>query len=182
MAFSMTGFIDDLRAVAQQDGAKQQVQQLLQNAIAEPEKLAAELPDYPENDTVLYEDDGLSIWHVRFIPGVEVPPHEHRIPAFIGLYQGQERNDFYQLTADDKLKNSGHQVLEPGDMLAMGEEAIHSVSCVSDEPCCGLHVYLGKLTTIERSLFHPQTYERMAFTDENYERLQQEAGSGGELA
>ena len=112
MPFSVNEFIDELRAVAHQDDAKQQVQRVLEETIADPEALAAELPDYPENDTVLYEDEGLSVWHVRFIPGVAVPPHEHRIPAFIGLYQGQERNDFYQPTADDKLKNSGHQVLE----------------------------------------------------------------------
>ena len=173
MTFSVDEFIADLRTVAQQPDAPQQVKRILQQTIADPEKLAAALPDYPENDTVLYEDDGLSVWHVRFIPGVAVPPHEHLIPAFIGLYQGQERNDFYQLTADDRLKNSGYQILEPGDMLAMGVDGIHAVTCVSDEPCCGLHVYLGKLTTMERSLFHPQTYERMPFTDENYERLQQ---------
>ena len=171
MTFSVDEFIADLRVTAKQPDVSQQVKSILQQAIADPEKLVAALPNYPENDTVLYEDDGLSIWHVRFIPGVIVPPHEHRIPAFIGLYKGQERNDFYQLTTDGKLKNSEHQVLEPGDMLAMGVDGIHSVTCTSDEPCCGLHVYLGKLTTIERSLFHPQTHERMPFTEENYERL-----------
>ncbi|MGB0846404.1 MAG: hypothetical protein ACPGSM_06750 [Thiolinea sp.] len=173
MTVSIDKFIADLRAVATQPDAKQQVQNILRAMIADPEKLAAALPDYSENDTVLYEDDSLSVWHVRFIPGIAVPPHEHRIPAFIGVYLGQERNDFYQLTDGGKLINSGHQVLAPGDMLAMGVEAIHSVNCVSDEPCCGLHVYLGRLTTVERSLFHPQTHERIPYTEENYERLQQ---------
>ncbi len=173
MTFSMAEFITDLRAVAKQPDAEAQVKGILQAAIADPETLAAALPHYPENDTVLYEDDGLSVWHVRFTPGVNVPPHEHRIPAFIGLYRGQERNDFYQLTTAETLQHSGYQVLEPGDLLVMGVAAIHAVTCVSARPCCGLHVYLGKLTTVERSLFHPQTHARMPFTEENYALLQQ---------
>lgn len=160
--FSVDHFVNQLRTAVLSEMAKQQVQSTLQQAVADPKKLAVDLPDYPDDDTVLYEDDTLSVWHVRFMPGVTVPPHEHLIPTFIGLYQGRERNDFYQPTADGKIKHSGQQILEPGDLLAMGAEGIHSVSCVGAEPCCGLHVYLGSLTTIERSLFHPQTYERMA--------------------
>ena len=41
----------------------------------------------------------------------------------------------------------------PGEVLSIGPSAIHSVACTGTEPSCGIHVYLGPLTRVERSLF-----------------------------
>ena len=40
-----------------------------------------------------------------------------------------------------------------------------------DTDSCAIHVYLGKLTTVDRSLFDTKTGEEMHFSDNNYNRL-----------
>ncbi len=58
-----------------------------------------------------------------------------------------------------------------GDVLSIGPNAIHTVSCTSEEPCCGIHVYLGNLTQIKRSLFDTEAGTILPFTAENYHKL-----------
>ncbi len=45
------------------------------------------------------------------------------------------------------------------------------MTCVTEEPCCGIHVYQGNLTEVDRHLFDPKTNEVMGFTEDNYHNL-----------
>lgn len=56
-------------------------------------------------------------------------------------------------------------------MLQIGPNAIHAVGCASETPTCGIHVYLGELTQVERSLFDVAAGAEMTFDDDNYQRL-----------
>lgn len=169
--FNLDKFIQQLRSAAQQTDARAQVKRIVQEAVSDPETVRQALPDYAEDDVVLYEDEQVSIWHCRFQPGLTVPPHDHQMTATIGVYQGAERNRFYTRNADGKAQHAQDKVLAPGDVLQFGPTAIHAVASDSPSPTCGFHVYLGKLTTVERSLFDPESGEEMPFTDEAYEQL-----------
>ncbi len=171
-AFEIGKLVDALRAAAAEEGAAQAVQALLTHTMADPDWVAAGIPGYAENDVILHEDETVSIWHCRFTPGKTVPAHDHRVSAVIGVYAGRERNDFFESDGKGGLRRSSQTEVTPGDVLAIGPSAIHSVTCISEEPCCGIHVYLGNLTETERSLFDPDTGEALAFTMENYEMLQ----------
>ena len=119
---------------------------------------------------ILFEDEKISIWHCRFQPDLHVPPHDHQTPAIIGLYEGTERNSFYEVESD-QLVLKGSKDSKPGDVLTIGPEGIHSVEAVGDVPCVGIHVYLSSLTTIERSLFDWSSGAALPFTDENYDKM-----------
>jgi len=112
----------------------------------------------------------VSIWFVRFMPGIHVPPHDHQTTATIGVYEGAEDNHFY-LREPDQLVHKSSRRVGPGEVIALKPDGIHSVEAADNAPSCGIHVYLAKLTTIERSLFDWDSGAACPFTDENYERM-----------
>ena len=118
-------------------GASEAVQALLTDLVADPQRVRDMLPNYVENDVILFEDDSISIWHCRFMPGFAVPAHDHQTHATIAVYDGAERNDFFEKGADGSLSKTREVVLEAGGVLEIGPDDIHSVACASETPCCG---------------------------------------------
>ena len=151
-SFGLDDFVEQLKAASRSDQPGRNVRHLMDQAFADPKQIEQALPSFEQDDTILFEDEHVSIWHSRFQPGLHVPPHDHQTPAVIGLYKGRERNSFYDVE-EGKLTLKGTKELVPGDVLAIGSEGIHSVEALGDQPCSGIHVYLSSLTTIERSLF-----------------------------
>jgi 3-mercaptopropionate dioxygenase len=168
---SVQDLVQKLRNAAATETPNEAVQALLTDLVADPQRVRDMLPNYVENDVILFEDDSISIWHCRFMPGFAVPAHDHQTHATIAVYDGAERNDFFEKGADGSLSKTREVVLEAGGILEIGPDDIHSVACASETPCCGIHVYLAALTQIERSLFDTERGEEMRFSDKNYNRL-----------
>jgi predicted metal-dependent enzyme (double-stranded beta helix superfamily) len=168
--FVLDDFIQKTRAAALADDAIKRVRELMTDAFREPESIRAAMPHFEGDDEVLFEDDTVSIWFVRFVPGLHVPPHDHQTTATIGVYEGAEDNHFY-LCESGKLVHKSSKRVEPGEVIALKPDGIHSVEAANDAQSCGIHVYLAKLTTIERSLFDWDSGDACPFTDENYDRL-----------
>ena len=79
--------------------------------------------------------------------------HDHRMWAVIGILEGQEENRFYR-HSEDSIVPSGDRVLDAGEILVLGSDAIHSVSNPSvDRLTCALHVYGGDLVNAARSMW-----------------------------
>ena len=172
--FVLDDFVQQLRVAAVSDDAVKQVRELMTDAFRDPEAVRAGMPDFENDDEVLFEDDSVSIWFVRFMPGIHVPPHDHQTMATIGVYEGAEDNHFYLCEADRLVHKSSKRV-GPGDVIALKPDGIHSVEAADNTQCCGIHVYLAKLTTIERSLFDWDSGDVSLYTDENYERMKRVA-------
>ena len=168
--FVLQDFIQKLRAAALAEGAIGQVRGLMTDAFRDPAAIRAAMPVYENDDEVLYEDDSVSIWFVRFRPGLHVPPHDHQTTATIGVYEGAEDNHFY-LREPGRLVHKSSRRVGPGDVIALKPDGIHSVEAANGEQSCGIHVYLAKLTTIERSLFDWDSGAAHPFTDDNYEQM-----------
>ena len=168
--FVLDDFIQKTRAAALTDDAVKQVRELMTDAFREPESIRAAMPHFESDDEVLFEDDTVSIWFVRFVPGLHVPPHDHQTTATIGVYEGAEDNHFYLCEAGRLVHKSSRRV-GSGEVIALKPDGIHSVEAANDTQSCGIHVYLAKLTTIERSLFDWDSGEASPFIDENYDRL-----------
>ena len=168
--FVLDDFIGELRKAAVSAEPVRRVRELMTDAFSDPDAIRAAMPDYENDDEVLYEDDTVSIWFVRFVPGLHVPPHDHQTTATIGVYDGAEDNHFY-LHEDDHLVHKSTRRVGKGDVIALKPDGIHSVEAANNENSLGIHVYLAKLTTIERSLFDWDTGVAQPFTDENYDRL-----------
>ena len=168
--FVLDDFIAELREAAVSEEPIKRVRDLMTSAFSDPDAIRAAMPDYENDDEVLYEDDTVSIWFVRFVPGLHVPPHDHQTTATIGVYDGAEDNHFY-LHENDRLVHKSTRRVGKGDVIALKPDGIHSVEAANNENSLGIHVYLAKLTTIERSLFDWDTGAAQPFTDENYDRL-----------
>lgn len=168
--FNLDDFIQQLRTASRESEPVKKVRDLMSAAFRDPQAIKDAMPAFENDDEVLFEDDSVSIWFVRFMPGLHVPPHDHQTTATIGVYEGAEDNHFY-------LREGGHLVQKttkrvgPGDVIALKPDGIHSVEAADGSQSCGIHVYLAALTTIERSLFDWETGAAMPFTDENYDLM-----------
>ena len=172
--FDLEQFIGQLRAAASTDDAVKQVRGLMTDAFKDHEAVREAMAGFSGEEEILFEDDTVSIYYAGFDPAIHVPPHDHQTTAFIGVYQGTELNHFY-LAGDGELQHKSTKKLQPGDVISMGPDAIHSVESTQGVYSLGIHVYLGPLARIERSLFDWETGMAMPFTDENYAQLQRPA-------
>ena len=168
--FNLDDFIQQLRTAAYEPDPVREVRALMSEAFQNPQAIGRAMPEFENDDEVLFEDDSVSIWFVRFMPGLHVPPHDHQTTATIGVYEGAEDNHFY-LREDGQLVHKSTRRVEPGDVIALKPDGIHSVEAANGNKSCAIHVYLAALTTIERSLFDWETGEATPFTDENYDRM-----------
>lgn len=167
MASPQDTLIRGARDAAAASDSTRVVRAFLKELLVDPDALVSTLGPLDDADeALLFEDETVSIWHCRFWPGQEVPPHEHRIPAFIGVCQGAESNTFYRRDATG-IHPVKTQRIGVGEVLSIGSEGIHSVSAVGDGPSHALHIYLGPLSRVERSLFRWETGEPIPFTEES---------------
>lgn len=169
--FNLDSLIEDLREAALQTDARARVKSILKDTVEAPQWVSETIPTFEEDDVILFEDDTVSIWHCRFVAGQSVPPHDHQMVPTIAVYQGAERNAMWVRNDAGGIDKKTEIVVKAGDVLQVGPTAIHSVARDGDTDSCAIHVYLGKLTTVDRSLFDVKTGEEMRFNDDNYYRL-----------
>ena len=171
MTFSMTEFVQSARSAAADTRPVSAVKTLMSLTFADPQGIAKAVGSLIPADECLYEDDEVSVYWVRFAPHELVPPHNHRMPAFLGVYEGSEVNLLYRQVESGQLELAKRRILSPGDTMSMGGDGIHAVHTEDDLPSLGLHIYLGRLSTVSRELFDSETGQSMPFTDENYQML-----------
>lgn len=175
MSFDLDQFVYDLRQAASSDAAVSTICGIVEAAIADPDAVKPALPKFDGDEALLYEDDAISIWHCVYHPGDTIPPHDHQMAAIIGLYDGQERNDFYEADPPGGVRKSSEVYLEAGKTLTIGPSAIHAVACISETSCRGFHVYLGNLTETDRWLFDVDQRQKLPFNETNYAAMKQSA-------
>lgn len=180
--FVLTEFVDACRtAVDAGTDVPQTIAGLLRDLIAEPTALAAAVPAFADDDietsplgfrlggeAVLHQDPDLTVMVLDTLPGVVQPPHDHAMNAFIGVFDGCEQQRFWTRTSDGVEATTG-RMLEAGEMVALGERAIHAISAPSGEAARAVHVYLGDIYAVERSVFDPDTMEEHPMTSDRYD-------------
>jgi predicted metal-dependent enzyme (double-stranded beta helix superfamily) len=124
--------------------------------------------------TPLHNASDLTILRVAWTPGMALNPHDHQMWAVIGMYGGQEDNAFFRRGADG-LERAGGREVPAGDVLVLGDDAIHAVANSRRELAVALHVYGGDFFTVERSEWDPATYEERPRDLEGTRRLFEEA-------
>ena len=171
MSFSLTEFVRYARSAAADTRPVAAVKTLMSQTFADPQVIAKAVGSFISADECLYEDDEVSVYWVRFAPHELVPPHNHRMHAFLGVYEGIEVNLLYRQAESGQLELVKRRVLNPGDTMVLGGDGIHAVHTEGAMPSLGLHIYLGRLSTVSRELFDTETGRSMPFTDENYQML-----------
>lgn len=126
--------------------------------------------------TALHAAADLTVLHVAWTPGMRLYPHEHRMWAVIGMYGGQEDNAFYRRSPGG-LEAAGGRELPAGEVLLLGDDAIHSVANSRGDYAVALHVYGGDFFAAERSEWDAVTFEERPRDFERTQRLFDEANA-----
>lgn len=167
-------FVDDCRSAATTDAGVVDIARLLEELLADPAAVveaASPLPSpLPEigHEEVLHEDDDLTVMIVNTMPGIDQPPHDHRMAAIIGSFFGREDQRFF-VRLPTGLKELTGRSIECGSVLTLGRKSIHAISAPGPEPTRAIHVYLGRIYAQERSLFDPDTFVEEPLTIERYD-------------
>ena len=98
----------------------------------------------------LHRSSELTVLHIAWTPGMQLNPHDHGMFAVVGMYGGQEDNSYYR-RAPRGLEATGGRSLVAGDVLVLGEDAIHAVANPKREYAVAIHVYGGDFFATPRS-------------------------------
>ncbi len=112
---------------------------------------------------ICFRSPTLTVLKAATPPKFKTPPHNHNMWAVIGTYDGQEDNSFYRRSGKG-LEKAGGKDLKTGDVVVLGEDAIHAIANPLDRTSCAIHVYGGDLLDFSgRSTWNPFTYEEHAY-------------------
>jgi predicted metal-dependent enzyme (double-stranded beta helix superfamily) len=151
------------------------VRDVLSELISDPARLEEALGTVEMGGiTTLHNAVDLTVLQVAWTPGISLYPHEHRMWAAIGMYGGREDNSFFRRVPGG-LETAGGRELGTGEVLVLGDDAIHSVANSRRDFAVALHVYGGDFFSVERSEWDDETYEERPRDFERTRRLFEEA-------
>lgn len=159
-------FIADCREIVQGPEPVQGIRAAMAALVEHTDELTRTYPAPTDGKAVsgrsveLFEDDTISVMIVHAPPGVIQPPHDHMMSVVIGGFRGQEHQRLFRRVPSGPrpIEPSGTGVVGAGDVFSLGPQGIHAIEARGDSWSSAVHVYLGKLSTVDRSLFHPETF------------------------
>jgi predicted metal-dependent enzyme (double-stranded beta helix superfamily) len=113
-------------------------------------QLARALGDPVGGLNLLYRSKDLTVLNVVWPPRMCLFPHDHRMWAAIGIYGGREDNSFFRRQGSGIVPSGGKSLAE-GDVLLLGDDAIHSVENPVRAHTGAIHVYGGDFFAVPRS-------------------------------
>jgi predicted metal-dependent enzyme (double-stranded beta helix superfamily) len=140
---------------------------LLESMVATLHSRARRWIEHDDDEMLLTSSPDLTIYHIALSPHVHYPPHEHRMPALIGLYHGTETSFSYERSGKTLVRERRHDYTAPF-VAALPGDVIHSVVNPGDAPSAAIHVYFGDLTTVERSIWSADLREERRFDNRFY--------------
>jgi predicted metal-dependent enzyme (double-stranded beta helix superfamily) len=126
------------------------IKELLQEAVADPTGVARALPPARAGIGKLHCSPELTILNVVWAPHMSFGPHDHRMWAAVGIYNGSEDNTFYR-RAGDTLASSGGKELRARDVVLLGDDVVHAVTNPTADFTGAIHIYGGDFFSTSRS-------------------------------
>lgn len=163
MGFSLQQLIQDCRNALAEPDSQTVIADIVRKAIERPNDVVKKLgePKLAGLET-LYNADDLTILNIVWAPGMTLHPHNHCMWADIGIYGGEEENNFFQRT-DSGLVQQGQTLLRRGDVAPLHMDVIHSVHNPLSKLTAAIHVYGGDFFTAPRSEWTPDTLQEQPF-------------------
>lgn len=179
----MDEFVEFCREATLGDGAREAIRAEMDRLFDDPVTLADSIPRFT-NDAVevsprgfrlggehpVHRSPELTVMVLDTLPGVIQPPHDHGMVAMIGVFEGCEEQRFWARRDDGIVATTG-RLLEAGEVITLGERAIHAISAPAHAPARAIHVYLGDIYDVERSIFDPETLTEHPMTDDRYDEF-----------
>jgi predicted metal-dependent enzyme (double-stranded beta helix superfamily) len=161
--FTVDRFIEDCRAGLRERAPESAIREVLARALSAPGEITAALGTPSEGGiAALHHSPELTVLHVVWAPGMAIYPHDHRMWALIGLYQGREDNTFYRRDPAGLVEAGGRQLGAP-DAALLGQHLIHSVSNPGRTFTGAIHIYGGDFFATPRSEWDPETREERPY-------------------
>jgi len=158
MALTVDDIVERCRTAIGEHTPSLAVRDVVEEIVRAPGALAAAIGPISEGGIrPLHRSDDLTVLHIAWTPGMRLNPHNHGMFAVVGMYGGQEDNSYYR-RADGGLATAGGRSLVAGDVLVLGEDAIHAVANPLREYAVALHVYGGDFFDAERSEWDEETF------------------------
>ena len=154
--FDLDEFIGSCRDAVREPQATLAVRDLLERALRDSSSVTSVLAREEGGIEPLHVSDELTVLDVVWAPGMRLFPHDHRMWAAIGIYGGVEDNELFR-RAPDGLRRSGGATIEEGDVLLLGDDAIHAVHNPAPRLTGAIHVYGGDFFATPRSEWDPET-------------------------
>jgi len=145
----------------------------LKQAMAEssPEEIVSILdaaipPGADIGEMIVQQSPELTLLYGRIPPRFQSGIHNHTVFACIGQLIGQEKNVFYMRHPRTGLRQTGGITTEPGFVLNLKPDAIHSIENPGTETSSALHLYGGDFRAVmdERSLWTSTGFEEISFS------------------
>jgi len=173
--FQKERFIEECRAALKESNAQAMIRELVARTVSDPKQVIRELGE-PKNSGVetIYRAADLTILNLCWGPRMVFKPHDHRMWAVIGIYEGREQNVFYRRNAKG-LTQHGTKELNTKDTVPLGAAIIHAVTNPLDQITGALHVYGGDFFATPRSEWDPKTLEEHPYDVEHTMRAFAEA-------
>ena len=153
--------VDELISACQEAGAADDPLLATRDVLARVVERKAAVADAlrPEQGglNVLYNTPDLTVINVVWAPGMTLLPHDHRMWAAIAVYAVARTTPSSAALPDDRthLAETGGKVVDEGDVLLLGDDAIHSVHNPLDRLTAAIHVYGGDFVHEPRSQWGP---------------------------
>jgi predicted metal-dependent enzyme (double-stranded beta helix superfamily) len=165
--FDTDVFVADCVAALGETQPMLAVKDVLDRAVATPDVLVRSLGIEP-GVTVVHRSPELTVLTV-IVPAASKPtlPHDHRMWALVGIYAGQEENQFFRRSSGG-LEASGGRSVRLSETLAMGDDTVHAIhNPLAHSALAAIHVYGGDLVGASRSMwtepdYHEQPYDERA--------------------
>jgi predicted metal-dependent enzyme (double-stranded beta helix superfamily) len=163
--FDLDEFVVHCEGALTESEPRRAIREVLVRAMSEPSKVGDALQPTEGGLTLLHHAEDLTILHVVWAPGMKIYPHDHRMWAAIGIYSGQEDNEFFRRSGSGErtLVESGGKVLTVGDTAILGDATIHAVSNTGSRLTGAIHVYGGDFVNQPRSQWGPGLAEEQPF-------------------
>jgi predicted metal-dependent enzyme (double-stranded beta helix superfamily) len=146
------------------------VREVVGETVSQPEALQAALDMAAPGPMTWYQSPELTVQRIVWPNGIITPPHEHRMWAVVGVYQGQEDNTLWR-RGDNRVEQIGGRELPAGEVLVLDSDAIHAIANPCRCPTIGLHVYGGDIITTPRSEWDFAGQDEHPFDMANVERI-----------
>jgi predicted metal-dependent enzyme (double-stranded beta helix superfamily) len=156
--FDVDEFVAECRSALTESQPRLAVRDLLERTVSRSDELEAALPATRGELKPLYKSPELTVLNVIWAPGMSLYPHDHRMWAAIGIFRGREDNTLFRRSGED-LTRSGTKELDEGDVLLLGDDAVHAVENPLAECTAAIHVYGGDFFNREMSQWDPDTLE-----------------------
>jgi predicted metal-dependent enzyme (double-stranded beta helix superfamily) len=151
-------FVADCVAANKEADAQKAVREVLARGVSDPKAMLASVGEPTKAGLeVFHRSPTLTIFAATWTPQMNLMPHNHRMWALIGIYTGREDNILWRQSGARGLTAYGAEALFEGDVAALPDTAIHSVTNPLERFTGGIHIYGGDFFATQRSQWNPET-------------------------